>query len=76
MPYDLWRAKQGPFVFCMHSRSNVTKSTKETNNQVSLEVVSFGSLLNVSCAFTNKKQRKKKLQSRLNLQHITILLFS
>ena len=30
MSYDLWRAKQGPFVFCMHSKSIVTKSTKET----------------------------------------------
>ena len=60
MPSDLWRARQGPFVFCTHSRSNVTKSPKETNNQVSLEVVSFGSLLDVFCAFTNKKQRKKE----------------
>jgi len=60
MSYDLWRAKQGPFVFCMHSRSNVTKSIKETNNQVSLEVVSFGSLINVISAFTKKKKKKKK----------------
>ena len=63
MSSDLWKAKQGPSVFCTYSRSNVTKSPKETNNQVSLEVVSFGSLLNVFCAFTNKKQRKKKTLS-------------
>ena len=56
----------------MHSRSNVTKSIKETDNQVSLEVVSFGSILTVFSAFTNKKHRKKKHKSHLNLQRITI----
>ena len=67
-------SKTGSFciLYAQQEQCNKKHKINETNNQVSVEVVSFGSLLNVSCTFTNKKQRKKKLQSRLNLQHITI----
>ena len=52
-------SKTGSFCILYAQQEHCNKEHKR-NNQVSLEVVSFGSLLNVFCAFTNKKQQKKK----------------